>query len=191
MKRNSLIISAVLISALSSTANAKEWNVLPVMDEGYAPHFAVALIGGATQVDEKGSDQSDDDASTVGAELSLDCPLLKPPHHTIRQRVSYVQTNESGLKTKSLELNPHHMFEMGSKLQVGFGPSLGFTKLETKTDDDTVFTYGVGASIRYNVTPSLFVGAESRYAWAKDAELDGNTVDFSNIRTMAKVGYQF
>jgi opacity protein-like surface antigen len=195
MKRKVLIASTVLISAfstvLTSTAQANEWNFLPVMDDGYQPHVAVALIGGGTQIDESGSNQSDDDATTYGVELSLDCPLLKPPHHTIRQQVSYVETDEDGLKTSSIELNPHHMFDMNDKLQVGFGPSLGFTKLETATDDDTVFTYGLGASVRYNVTPKLFVGAESRYAWSDDVDLAGVNADYDTLRLLAKVGYQF
>jgi opacity protein-like surface antigen len=54
-----------------------------------------------------------------------------------------------------------------------------------------VFTYGLGASLRYNLTAKLFVGAESRYAWSDDIELAGVNKDYDTLRLLAKVGYQF
>lgn len=180
-----VITLAVLLSVSAASAQANEWELLPILGDSYQFNPSVALIGGS--VDFKDGNK----INTGGVELSIDCPLLKPPHHTIRQQISYSTTDDNGVETSSFELNPHHMFNLSNKLQVGAGPSLGFTKVDTGTNDDTVFTYGVGASAKYNFTQNLFLGAEVRHAWSDDVDLGGQTSELENTRALAKIGYQF
>jgi hypothetical protein len=178
-------ISLAVLLSLSVSAQADEWKFLPILDGGYKFNTAVAIVGG--QHDFKDGENE----TTKGIEVSIDCPLLKPPHHTIRQQISYTETDEKGVETKSFELNPHHMFNMGNNIQVGVGPSLGFTNIDNGADDDTVFTYGLGASARYNISQKLFVGVEARHIWSEDAEISGIESDIENTRVLAKIGYQF
>lgn len=179
------MMTVALLTGLSPIAQANEWEVLPIMGDHYKADFAIALVTGKTDVKEG------DNVSTTGVEVSLNCPLLKPPHHTIRQQISYTQSDEKGVETTSFELSPHHMFDLNEKLSVGFGPSLGFSNIDNGSDDDNVFTYGVGGSARYDVTKRLFISTEARYAWSDDLELSGTDTDFENLRLTAKIGYQF
>lgn len=192
MKKEFLVIftlfALTLVAQITRADNG--WEFLPITGDSYQADLAVAVVGGRTEVDSK-VDNDNNDTSTLGIEASINCPLLKAPNHTIRQQVSYVETDKEGLATKSFELNPHHMLEMGDKMQAGFGPSLGSTKIETRTGDDTVFTYGLGASIRYDFTESVFMGGEARYAWSKDIDIVDVDKDFDNFRMLIKVGYQF
>lgn len=181
--KKKLIISASLL-ALSVTTQAGEWEFLPVMGNDYQANFAIAAIAGTTKA-------NGESASTTGVEVSLNCPLLKVPNHTIRQQITYARTDKDGVETESFELSPHHMFDINSKLSAGLGPSLGFTKVDTSAGDDTVFTYGLGVSTRYNINKSLFVSAEVRYVKSEDIEIAGATDDFDNTRALLKVGYQF
>ena len=187
MVQKDILLTALLFS-FSLSAHANEWEFLPIRGDNYQPDFAIALVGGRSDFD-KGTEN--DDTSTLGAEISLNCPLLKPPHHTIRQQISYVSTDDKGVETNSLELNPHHMFTMNDKLQIGFGPSIGYTQIKTNRGDDSAFTYGLGASLRYNFSQSLFVGGEARYAKSKDINITGLDDDIDNMRLLAKVGYAF
>ena len=190
MKKDILLTISLLIFTLSAQAN--EWEFLPVTGENYQSDFAIAiaiaLVGGRTDFDKE---VDNDDTSTLGIEVSLNCPLLKPPNHIIRQQISYVSTDENGVETSSLEISPHHMFAMNDKFQAGFGPSIGYTKVETNAGDDSAFTYGLGASVRYNISQNLFVGGEARYAKSKELNIAGLDNDIDNMRLLAKVGYQF
>jgi opacity protein-like surface antigen len=183
MKKN--IMSAVIALGLTVSAQAGEWEFLPVLNSDYTPQFALALTGGVLQGDASSTE------SVFGVEISLDCPLLKAPNHTIRQQASFTKYDHNGEKLSSFELNPHHMFEMTDNTYIGVGPSLGFAKYERAGDSDTVFTYGLGLSLRTNFTEHFFVGAEMRYVWTQDANINGVEDDVNNLRTVAKIGYQF
>ena len=80
---------------------------------------------------------------------------------------------------------------LSRKFSTGFDPSVGYTKVETNAGDDSVVTYGIGISARYNVAKGIFVGAEARYAKSQDLEITGQNVDFKNTRALIKLGYQF
>ena len=180
------LLSVVVLSLLSSsaTAFAEGWKMFPVKDADYQAKASVAIIAGQSKFD--GSDQG-----VKGLEASFTCPLIKLPKHSIRQQLSYTTSKEDGIKVKSLEMNPHHMFQVNNKLQVGVGPSLGVTKLESNGKDDSVLSYGVGASVRYDITRKVFIGAETRYAWTDEANLNGVKDDINNRRSTVKVGFNF
>lgn len=182
----SYVLSAGLVLAsFTSTSYAGEWEFLPVTGQDYQFGPAVALMVG--QFNPKNGDSS----SVTGVELSIECPLLKPPSHHIRQQISITQVDDDGLTVLSVELSPHHMFRFSPKFEAGFGPSLGLTKAELGGDDATEFAYGLGASARFDVTPNVFVGAELRKVWMGDVTLDGATANLGNTRAAVKMGYQF
>lgn len=177
------VLAASLLT-LSLSTQAEGWEILPITNSDYQADFAIAAIGGKINSD-------DIDSSTKGVELSLNCPLLKAPNHTIRQQVSYLSTDKNGIKSKSFELSPHHMFNLENNLSVGIGPSLGVVKVETSDGDDTAFTYGAGVSARYDVSKNFFVGAEVRRVLTKDIEIGGTSDNFNSTKALIKVGYQF
>lgn len=182
------IMAVALLAGLTSVAQAGEHKLLPLLDDGYTADFAIAITAGKTDFEGDNTGR----LTTKGVELSLNCPLLKPANHTIRQQVSLHMTDENGSKSTSIELSPHHMWELGNKVSVGVGPSLGVTKIEEDNFDDTVFTYGVGTSARYKITKKFFVSGEARYSKSTDVEQDGfEDFDINNLRTTAKLGYQF
>lgn len=178
------LLATTAILVLSTSTHAATWEVLPATNGDYKADIAVAVIAGT-------SDFDDADFSPKGLEVSLICPVLKPPKNTIRQQISYTESDKNGVDLKSVEVNPHYMVNVSEKLSVGAGPSLGVTKIETLGQDESVFTYGIGASARLNVTNNVFIGAETRYAWSEDADLLGETDDIDNLRTTLKIGFQF
>ncbi len=189
MKRTTLLTAALLATtiALPLSVQAESWQVLPVMKPGYKTDVAVAVVGGVMQA----KDDNVDVFSPVGVEVSINCPLLKAPNHTIRQRVSYLQSDKHGFKTQAFELNPHHMYKVAPKVTAGFGPSIGYTKVENAAGDDGVFTFGLGVSGRYELPNNMFLGAEARFVKAQEFEIAGKKTGFDNARALVKFGYQF
>lgn len=183
---NRFVLSTTLVLiGFSSTLYASEWKVFPVIGPDYQFKPAVALVVGQF------SPEDGDSSSVIGVELSLECPLLKPPSNHIRQQISINQVDDDGLTVSSIEINPHYMYSISPQFEAGFGPSLGVAITELGDVDETDLTYGLGASARFDVTPRLFVGAEFRKAWMDDVTLDGVKANLGNTRAAVKVGYQF
>jgi len=179
------IAVAALIALSVSSVWAKDTKLFPILSDGdYCLGPAVALVGGYGKTNNVKS------SGLYGVEFSLACPLLQLSDFDIKQQVSLVHQNNDGYEATSFELNPHVMFDVANKVQVGVGPELGvlFAK---GTKSDTVFTYGLGASANYDLANNMFVGAEARYQWTTDAELGGTKDDLNNFRTLLKVGVHF
>lgn len=189
MTRKNLLITTVIATVLTLplSAQANGWQVLPVMKPGYKADVAVAVVGGVMQA----KDENVDIFSPMGVEVSINCPLLKAPNHTIRQRVSYVQSDKNGFKSQVFELNPHHMYKVAPNVTAGFGPSVGYTAVENSAGSDGIFTFGVGVSGRYDLPNNMFLGAEARFVKAQEFEIAGKTTGFDNARALVKFGYQF
>jgi len=189
MKRTTLLTATLLATTLTLplSVQAKGWQILPVTKPGYKADTAVAVVGGVMQA----KDDNKDIFSPMGLEVSINCPLLKAPNHTIRQRISYLQSDTNGFKTQAFELNPHHMYKVAPNVTAGFGPSVGYTKVENSAGNDGVFTFGVGASGRYDLPKNMFIGAEARFVKAQEFEIAGKKTGFDNARALVKFGYQF
>jgi len=190
MKHTKIFTIAVLATSLllPLSVQANGWQVLPVSKPGYKPDVAAAVIVGVMQA----KDENVDIFAPAGVEVSLNCPLLKAPKHTIRQQVSYTHSEKNGFKAQSFELSPHHMFKTRTnKLTVGVGPTIGYTMVENKQGDDGIFTFGIGASSRYDITKQVFIGAQARYVKAQEFEIAGKKTGFDNAKAVVKLGYQF
>jgi opacity protein-like surface antigen len=176
---STLMIAGGDIAPVEPMVETPDVEVAPAKD--YAP--ALALIGGAMKFDQSGSDWK----GFYGAEFSFTCLLSDQ----IRQQIQITNYDNDGVQMFQANINPHYMIDIAEGTQVGFGPTLGVARVEVGNDDDTIFTYGVGASVRKDITENVFVGAEAKYEWTTDATIAGVDTDFNNAKVFAKLGYQF
>ncbi len=181
-----IIVAASLLLATLVHAE-RETKLFPIMtDADYCPSPAVALLVGYGEME-----RAYDGDYMYGLEFSLACPALQLPTLDIRQQISLVHQSDHGLRMTSLELNPHLLFNLDNKVQLGVGP--GFGLIVTDADEtDLIFGVNVGASIHYDIDKNYFVGAEARYQWTTDAELSKDVErSLDNYRTLVKVGMHF
>ncbi|MEE9492938.1 MAG: outer membrane beta-barrel protein [Gammaproteobacteria bacterium] len=158
----------------------------PILKQGYAFEPTVSILLGG-----EGENLSDiTDGFVWGVEGAFNCPLLKTPGNNIRQRVSLTSYDEKGLELISFELNPHYMIPVGEGFKVGFGPGVGFVSAELGGDDDSVFTFQVGASATYEIN-QFSAGIELRHQFTQDAEFNNIENDLDNTRFLVKLGYSF
>jgi hypothetical protein len=182
------IALATLLTASTTLLMAQETKFLPIATENnYSLSPSVALVGGYGKYDEL-----DSGSALYGIELDIACPLLQLSSNKIKQQISVVHYSEKDkFNSTSIELNPHVMFDVANKLQVGVGPGFGVVFADADGDTDTVFGINIGASANYDITSKMFVGAEARYQWTTDADFGGGDVSLDNYRTLLKVGYHF
>jgi len=181
-----------LLSVLASTLIMAGGDITPVepmvetpmiVDESSSFNPALALIGGVM----RGEGDNNDWKSFYGAEFSFDCLISD----AIRQQIQITNYDHDGIQMLQANIIPHYMIDIAEGTQIGFGPTFGVAKVDIGSEDDTVFTYGVGASVRQDLGENFFVGAEAKYEWTTDATLGGVDDDFNNAKVFAKIGYQF
>ncbi len=155
----------------------------PMVEESSSFNPALALIGGVM----RGEGDNNDWKGFYGAEFSFDCLISD----AVRQQIQITNYDHDGLQMLQANINPHYMFDIAEGTKFGVGPTLGVARVEIGNEDDTVFTYGVGASLRQDITENFFVGAEAKYEWTTDAEFGGVEDNLNNAKVFAKIGYQF
>jgi len=176
-----IVLSAIILLAIGSEAVAEEWKFFPVKESGYSPDYAVAPIWGSYQFDKSENSSGD----MFGVELSLNCPLVKPSNHDVRQQVSLTSYDHSGDTLVTLALNPHYMFPFSDNFQLGVGPSFQMGYIDSdSTAKDIFYGVGFGGSLRKDFTERIFFGIEINHTWL-------NAGDFDNFRAIGKVGYKF
>ena len=184
-----------LLSVLASTLIFAGGDIDPVEPMVQTPTFdqvddgtvgipvGFALLGGVM----KGEGDNTDWNPVYGAELSFECLFSS----SVRSQLQYTYYDEDGVKMQQLSANPHYIFNRGDAVEFGFGPHIGVAKVEIANEDDTIFTYGVGASLRSDITDNFFVGAEARYEWTTDATFGGVDDNLNNAKVFAKLGFSF
>lgn len=153
---------------------------------GIATGFA--LLGGVMKLDENENETRDWEAM-YGAELSFECLFSS----AVRSQLQFTYTEEDDYKIYQLSANPHYMVDLGESTQFGIGPSLGGMMIESELDSDrtdTIFTYGIGASLRTDLTENIFAGVEARYEWTTESDEFADRT-FDNAKVFAKIGFQF
>ncbi len=159
----------------------------------YKPQLGLSLIGGI-----QNNKNFDVSAPVYGVEISLECPLIQTRKSHIRQQFSLIRQEGKKLKTISVELNPQYKIVTVPSFELGVGPSAGLIFVNTTGKIKTVFNYGFGASVIFNIK-KYFIGLESRYAFTNKVALTsinnkqesvviGN---LNNLRTFLKFGYKF
>lgn len=185
---NKTIKTVALVALITSGVTAKEMKFLPIItDKNYCFSPSVAVLGGSGKYKD-----SKKYSTMYGVELSIACPALQLESLDIKQQISLVHSYKNGgLSANNLEFNPHVMFDVMQKLQVGVGPGFGIIVADANGKTDTVIGLNLGASLSYEVTNSMFIGAETRYQWTTSANFGGGNVSLNNYRTLLKVGYHF
>ena len=185
MKILKLSISALLLAGSTLYAD-REFKVLPIAtDASYCASLGLALIGGFQEV------HHDNGSALYGIELSLACPALQLPSNDVRQQVSLTRYDEDGITLTSLEFNPHVMFDITKDLQIGAGPGFGIVYGDA-SESDLVFALNAGASLNYDITSNVFLGAEARWQWTTEGEFAPNyKTSVDNVRSLLKVGMHF
>ena len=194
MKKTALlsVLASTLIFAGGDIAPVEPVQQTTTFDEtgstaGSIP-MSFGLLGGVTRGDNEG--RGDDDADWegfYGAEFAFPCLFSSD----VRSQLQVTNYDQDGLKMLQISANPHYVFNRGSAVEFGFGPHLGAAKVEIADEDDTVFTYGLGASLRSDITEHFYVGAEARFEWTTDATFGGIEDDLNNAKVFAKLGYNF
>lgn len=184
MKKTLLI---ALLMLTSSVLSAKDTRILPIFTEDYCAAPTVALMGGYGKYSGANSG-----TAMYGIELGFACPVFQIKDLEINQVLSLVRSDKNGLETNTLEMNPRIMFDLNKKTKFGFGPGLGVIFAESNGKKDEVFGINFGASLNYQISSDMFIGIESRYQWAGDAQFAAATkTDMSNSRTLLKIGRSF
>jgi len=141
-----------------------------------------ALLGGVMQGD--GSDMWE---QVLGVEFSFKCLMSDD----IRSQLQFTQYDDDTITMLQLSMNPHYIFNRGEDMEFGIGPSFGIAQVELGDEKDTIYTYGLGASLRVDYDNNFFIGTEARYEWTKDIELGTKQGNLNNAKILAKVGFWF
>ena len=189
MKKTALlsVLASTLIFAGGDIAPVEPMVQTPAVNEtdnsvGSIP-MSFALLGGVM----KGEGSDTDWKGFYGAELAFECLFSSD----VRSQLQLTNYDHDNLQMLQLSANPHYIFNRGDAVEFGFGPHIGVAKVEILNEDDTVFTYGLGASARADIASNFFVGAEARYEWTTDATFNGVDDDLNNAKVFAKLGYSF
>ena len=171
---------------LGAAANAKEFKMLPILDKGFCPNIQVGLTAGYMNLKHVHAE-----GSTVGIEISLDCPVFTLPWDNLRQQIMLNHFNNNGLEMTNLEFNPYYLITLDNNVEWGFGPGFGVI-FSDAGKNDTVFTLQAGTGLKYNISRELYTGADIRYQWTQKAELSSTyKEDLDNYRAQVKIGYRF
>ncbi|MFT5660466.1 MAG: hypothetical protein ACI9TV_001107 [Sulfurimonas sp.] len=182
-----ILLSSLLVLSTSLFAAPKETKMLPIFTQGYCAAPTVALMGGYGKYS-----GANNGTAMYGIELGFACPVFQIKDLEINQVLSLVHSDKDGLETNTLEMNPRIMFDLNNKTKFGFGPGLGVIFAESNGKKDEVFGLNFGASLNYQISSDMFIGIESRYQWAGDAQFAAGTkTNMNNSRTMIKVGTSF
>jgi len=178
-----VLMSALLLGTLS---DAKDFKVLPILDEGFCPNIQVGLISGYMNLKNVNAE-----GATVGIEISLDCPVFTLPWDNLRQQIMLERFHSDGLEMTNLEFNPYYLITLDNGVEWGFGPGFGVIFSDAQSAD-TVFTLQAGTGLKYNLSKQIYTGADIRWQWTQKAELTpGFKEDLDNYRAQVKVGYRF
>jgi len=177
---STLIFAEVDTSSIKSSIKKLAFNKVDTVTVQIP--MGLSLLGGIM----KNKGGNTDWNPVYGLELSFEC-LLSP---LVRSQLQYTHYNNDGIKMEQFSINPHYIFNRGDDVEFGFGPHLGAAIVE-ENGDDTIFTYGIGASLNSAIDENFFVGAEARYEWTTDATFGDTDTNLNNAKVFAKIGYSF
>lgn len=194
MKKVSKIKNILLSMAVLSTASfaGDEFKVLPFfLDDDYKAHVEVAAVVGYMDFDRSKVDEG----AVYGLELSFDCPVFTlPGDNLLRQQLNVNRYSENGLKITTIEMNPYYFIDLADDLSLGFGPGIGAMHADSdNAKDQWLFTVQAGAGLKYYIDKNILVGADIRYQWTAEKDVDGSGKhkDLDNMSLLMKVGYAF
>lgn len=177
------LLALVLVG---TSASAKEFKALPILDKNFCPNIQVGLSAGYMNL--KNVNAS---GATAGIEISLDCPVFTLPWDNLRQQIMLNRFDSDGLEMTNLEFNPYYLITLNNGMEWGFGPGFGVI-FSDAAKSDTVFTLQAGTGLKYNISKEIYTGADIRWQWTQKAELSPTQKeDLDNYRAQVKIGYRF
>jgi opacity protein-like surface antigen len=190
--QKSLLALASTVFLAGSVFGADEFKAFPIFtDENFDPNIEVALVAGHMSPSNKDLKS----AMMYGLEVSLDCPVFTlPGENLLRQQFSVNRYSKNSVDITTIEVNPYYFINLSENFVVGFGPGIGGAHVDVDGGARTwMFTYQVGAGVKYYFNEDVFAGVDLRQQWSveKDYLQSGTKEDVENFRAMAKVGYRF
>jgi len=181
------IVTFFAISGSNIYANDKGWEILPGTKDGFIFDHSIAVMAGPFQ----STTQIGERTTGMGIELSMNCMIIQPPTNRIRQQVSYFMYEDGESEIQTTELNPHYLFEILPKLEIGAGPGVGYIRTRVDGKSANLLAAQFGGSLHYRFK-KLFLGAEARYQVTPKADVgDGKENGARNARATLKIGYNF
>jgi len=183
-----MAISAALLTSFSTTSFAeKSWQFFPGVNDDFIFDPTISIMAGQMRPSLKIGDA----AIGTGIELSINCPLLQPPTNRIRQQISYFNYKDSDSTIITVEVNPHYVFEVMPKLEIGAGPGFGYVSADVNGKTANMGAFQLGGSIHYRIS-RFFIGAEGRYQWTTEGKIGTGTEDGAkNAKAALKLGFDF
>jgi len=178
-----------------------------ITKKGFKPQVGLSLIGGIKNnfgLGELSQFGSDSPLSSVGLEISLQCPLMCTKKNYIRQQVAIVYSKNDILNSLEVEINPHYRFLVTPTFELAAGPGFGLNHTSVNGSDEFnhmvsmsngenleyqgldsnsfVFSYGLGASAAVHLG-KFFIGLEARYFLTTKGTFDLFTIE-SNLANL-------
>jgi hypothetical protein len=170
MMNKKLVSLGLLASLVAVPVFAEEesgWVIGPAFEEGWKPEFTLALAANYIEPDISGIDGD----SSLGLQLSLNCPWFQPPSGVIRQQFNINQFDKGGIKLTTFEINPRYYVETSPNFRVGFGPGFGYMWTDANVGaEEGMWTLQLGGDLEYG-QGALFLGAGARYQFTQNKDL--------------------
>jgi hypothetical protein len=183
MQRTALSLLLGLL-AVSSSAFAGDWKLLPVRDADFKPEVTVSAVAGSLDPQHSGA------GTYSGIDLALNCLLLQPPSGVMRTHISLGQFDHDGLKLTDFEINPRWTVKLNKDLSFGVGPGVGLVNAEIAGHSSTLFALQLGADLDYRMGP-LNLGLGARWQATENKELVSGRSGADNALIQVRIGYNF
>ena len=183
----SLGLLASLVAAPVFAEEESGWVFGPAFKEGWNADFTLALAANYIDPDISGVDGD----SSLGLQVSLNCPWFQPPSGLIRQQFNLNQFDKEGIKLTTFEINPRYFVEMSPSVMLGVGPGFGYMWTDADVGEaENMWTLQLGGDLEYR-QGALFLGAGARYMFTQDKNIGLNNDGADNWLVQLKAGVNF
>jgi hypothetical protein len=170
--------------AVSSSAFAGDWKLLPVRDADFKPEVTVFAAAGSLDPQHSGS------GTYSGIEVALNCLLLQPLSGVMRTHISLGQFDHDGLKLTDFEINPRWTVKLNKDLSFGVGPGIGFVNAEIAGHSSALFALQLGVDLDYRMG-ALNLGLGARWQATEGKEIVSGRSGADNALIQARIGFNF
>lgn len=188
---NKRLVSFVLLASVATAPvfaeENKGWTLGPAFEEGWDPHFTIAATANYINPDIAGVDSD----SSLGLQISLNCPWFQPPSGVIRQQFNINKFDNDGIELTTFELNPRYYVNMSPAVMVGVGPGIGYMWTDAAVGaESNMWTFQLGGDVEYR-QGAMFLGAGARYQLTENSPLGVGNTGADNWLVQLKAGINF
>ncbi|MDH5784719.1 MAG: acyloxyacyl hydrolase [Chromatiales bacterium] len=189
-----MINKKVLLVSLTGTlfcgsALAGEYiKMWPYKDPNWDPEFNLSVTAGQFDPSPNGMQNE----TSLGLQLSLNCPWFGPPVGALRQQFNLNKVDGDGYDLTTFEINPR-WYAVDGNLRYGAGPGFGYMWIKPESSllgDESSFTLQVSAAIEYRID-NISLSAGTRYQHTSNQDMWGSGDGMNNIITDIKIGFDF